>query len=87
MDSILIDEARTPLIISGPAETSGELYLAADQLIGQMREEDYEKDEKARSVSLTEQGVTHAEELLSRPVCWRQAAHFMMWSMWLCCII
>ena len=66
VDSILIDEARTPLIISGPAETSGELYLAADQLIGQMREEDYEKDEKARSVSLTEDGVTHAEELLEQ---------------------
>ena len=64
VDSILIDEARTPLIISGPAETSTELYLAVDGLIGSLTEADFELDEKARSVTFTETGVQHAEELL-----------------------
>ncbi len=61
VDSILIDEARTPLIISGPTETSSEFYLAADQIIPLLDEEDYEKDEKARAVSLTEQGTERVE--------------------------
>ena len=64
VDSILIDEARTPLIISGPAETSAELYQQVDGLMSSFTEEDIELDEKARSVSLTEQGVRHAEELM-----------------------
>ena len=64
VDSILIDEARTPLIISGPAETSAELYQQVDGLMSSFTEEDIELDEKARSVSLTEQGVKHAEELM-----------------------
>ena len=64
VDSILIDEARTPLIISGPAETSAELYMAVDKLMGEFSDEHIELDEKARSVSLTEEGVRHAEELL-----------------------
>ena len=64
VDSILIDEARTPLIISGPAETSTELYMAVDGLIGSLAEADFELDEKARSVTFTETGVQHAEELL-----------------------
>ena len=64
VDSILIDEARTPLIISGPAETSTELYMAVDGLIGSLTEADFELDEKARSVTFTETGVQHAEELL-----------------------
>ncbi len=64
VDSILIDEARTPLIISGPAETSTELYMAIDGLIGSLTEADFELDEKARSVTFTETGVQHAEELL-----------------------
>ncbi len=64
VDSILIDEARTPLIISGPAETSAELYMAVDGLIGSLTKADFELDEKARSVTFTETGVQHAEELL-----------------------
>ena len=64
VDSILIDEARTPLIISGPAETSTELYMAVDGLIASLVEADFELDEKARSVTFTETGVQHAEELL-----------------------
>jgi len=64
VDSILIDEARTPLIISGPAETSSELYTQIDKIIPELVEEDYEIDEKSKSVNLSEDGVNHAEELL-----------------------
>ena len=56
VDSILIDEARTPLIISGQAETSSELYQSIDSLIPRLEPEDYEKDEKQRAVSLSESG-------------------------------
>ena len=56
VDSILIDEARTPLIISGPAETSSELYQAIDAYMPKLEPEDYEKDEKQRAVSLSETG-------------------------------
>ncbi len=64
VDSILIDEARTPLIISGQAEDSSELYRRADALIPKLGEDDYEKDEKQKAVTLTEDGQTHMEELL-----------------------
>lgn len=64
VDSILIDEARTPLIISGPAETSVELYTSADGQVGALVNEDYELDEKTRSVTFTEAGIQHAEQLL-----------------------
>lgn len=64
VDSILIDEARTPLIISGPAEDSSDLYTRIDALIPQLIPEDYEKDEKARAVTLTEQGTEHIEQIL-----------------------
>ncbi len=64
VDSILIDEARTPLIISGPAEDSSELYTRMNQLMPQLDGEDFEKDEKARSVSFTEPGVEKLEGLL-----------------------
>ena len=65
VDSILIDEARTPLIISGPAEKSTDLYLRADRIIPQLtHEEDYVIDEKGRSANLTDAGVTLAERLL-----------------------
>ena len=64
VDSILIDEARTPLIISGPAETSVELYTAVDGQVGALVEADYEMDEKTRSVTFTETGIQHAEQLL-----------------------
>lgn len=66
VDSILIDEARTPLIISGPAENSSELYAKLDQIIPHLAPEDYEKDEKARAVTLTEQGTEHIEQLLTK---------------------
>lgn len=64
VDSILIDEARTPLIISGPADDSSDLYNAVDKLIPHLSEGDFEKDEKVKSVTLTEEGVEKAEELL-----------------------
>jgi preprotein translocase subunit SecA len=64
VDSILIDEARTPLIISGPAEDSSASYVAVNKLMPQLTEEDYEKDEKARSVTFTETGANHMEDLL-----------------------
>lgn len=64
VDSILIDEARTPLIISGPAEDSSDLYIQIDRLMPSLIPADYEKDEKARAVTLTEQGIEHIEQLL-----------------------
>ena len=65
VDSILIDEARTPLIISGPTEESVDLYLKIDRLTRRLKKgNDYEVDEKAHTVTLTEDGITHAEELL-----------------------
>jgi len=64
VDSILIDEARTPLIISGPAEDSSELYLAVDAIIPNLVPSDYEVDEKAKTVSFTEDGTEHMERLL-----------------------
>jgi len=66
VDSILIDEARTPLIISGPTEDNSELYVAIDRLMPQLAETDYEKDEKSRAVTLTEQGVETVEALLAQ---------------------
>ena len=67
VDSILIDEARTPLIISGPAEESTDKYMKIDRIIPQLLKKDkfYTIDEKARSVMLTEDGVAKAEELLN----------------------
>ncbi len=63
VDSILIDEARTPLIISGPAEEAGELYTVADVLIRKLEPGDYDLDEKDKNVSFTEKGVEHIEDL------------------------
>jgi preprotein translocase subunit SecA len=65
VDSILIDEARTPLIISGPAEDSSELYRAVDALIPKLGPDEWEKDEKQRAVSLTEKGHEHMQGLLA----------------------
>ena len=65
VDSILIDEARTPLIISGPAETSSELYQTVDGYIPKLEEADYEKDEKQRAVSLSEAGAEKMQEWLA----------------------
>jgi preprotein translocase subunit SecA len=65
VDSILIDEARTPLIISGPAEKSTQLYYHVNGVIpGLKKEADFIIDVKARSVTLTEEGVAQAEKLL-----------------------
>ncbi|MFZ1982958.1 MAG: DEAD/DEAH box helicase, partial [Desulfatitalea sp.] len=65
VDSILVDEARTPLIISGPAEKSTQLYYQVNMIVPQLKmEQDYIKDEKARGVTLTEEGVAAAERLL-----------------------
>jgi preprotein translocase subunit SecA len=64
VDSILIDEARTPLIISGPLEDKSELYVSVDAFAPKLTPEDYELDEKARQVNLSEAGNEHMEELL-----------------------
>jgi preprotein translocase subunit SecA len=64
-DSILIDEARTPLIISGPTEDSTELYAKVDQVIyGLVPEQDYQLDEKSRSVMLTDAGIEKLQQRL-----------------------
>jgi preprotein translocase subunit SecA len=64
VDSILIDEARTPLIISGPVEDRSDLYNAIDSFIPKLKPEDYEIDLKMRQVSLTELGNEHIEDTL-----------------------
>ena len=66
VDSILIDEARTPLIISGPAEDTSELYAQVDAVVAQLGSDDYKKDEKDRHVTLTEAGVDTATRLLQQ---------------------
>jgi len=64
VDSILIDEARTPLIISGPSEDRSGLYVAVDAIIPRLVREDFDVDEKQRTVNLTEAGNEHAEAML-----------------------
>src|SRR5690606_12455376 len=64
VDSILIDEARTPLIISGPTEDKSELYVTLDTLVKTLPAELYEADEKTKNISLTEEGVEHVEQTL-----------------------
>jgi preprotein translocase subunit SecA len=66
VDSILVDEARTPLIISGPLDDRSELYNAIDKLIPHLQKGDFDVDEKQRAVSLTEQGNERIEELLEQ---------------------
>ena len=66
VDSILIDEARTPLIISGAAEDSSEKYILVNNIIKHINAADYEKDEKAKNVTLTEIGMEHVEQLLKQ---------------------
>jgi preprotein translocase subunit SecA len=68
VDNILIDEARTPLIISGPASEDVEWYSRMARLVKQLDPEDYEFDEKDRSIALTEIGETHVEDLLKIPL-------------------
>ena len=65
VDSILIDEARTPLIISGPSEESTDKYYRINQIIPRLRrDKDYTIDEKSRTVVLTEEGVARVEDYL-----------------------
>ncbi|MFZ0533650.1 MAG: hypothetical protein WAM09_10755, partial [Anaerolineales bacterium] len=64
VDNILIDEARTPLIISGPAQDDAEWYVRLAQVVRQLRVEDYELNERDRNITLTEIGEIHVEELL-----------------------
>src|SRR3984957_14484045 len=64
VDSILVDEARTPLIISGPTDDQSEVYRLVDALIPSLAKEDFELDEKQRQVTLTETGNEHMTELL-----------------------
>ena len=64
VDSILIDEARTPLIISGGVAKSANVYKEADRVAKSLKIDDYVVDEKTKKVTLTEEGVHHAEELL-----------------------
>ncbi|MCA0042098.1 preprotein translocase subunit SecA [Celeribacter litoreus] len=66
VDSILIDEARTPLIISGPSDDRSELYLTIDKLIPLLSEEHYEIDEKTRQVTFTEEGNEYLEQVLQQ---------------------
>src|SRR5690606_6719999 len=73
VDSILIDEARTPLIISGPADDSPELYIRVNRIVPQLKRQESEEgegdfwvDEKGKQAHLSEAGMVHAEELLRR---------------------
>ena len=68
VDNVLIDEARTPLIISGPASGDLEWYGRMAQIVKQLKSEDYEINEKDRSITLTELGVAHVEHLLGQPL-------------------
>jgi len=66
IDSCLIDEARTPLIISGAAEDRTTQYLAIDKLIRFLKEKDYEVDEKDKNVLLTNDGINNIEKIFSK---------------------
>ena len=68
VDNILIDEARTPLIISGAAHEDSENYIRMAQIVRALNPEDYEVEEKDQTVSLTEVGIGHVEELLGEPL-------------------
>jgi preprotein translocase subunit SecA len=80
VDNVLIDQARTPLIISGPSHEDPALYQVMAQVMRQLRPEDYEVDEKGRSVSLTNTGETHIEELLRQKYRVRVPAGFNIGS-------
>ncbi len=64
VDSVLIDEARTPLIISGPTDDKSELYMGVDAIVKQLAPALYEKDEKQKSIVLTEEGMETVERML-----------------------
>ena len=76
VDSILIDEARTPLIISGPSDDDAGLYIKADNAARNLKlGSDYEIDEKEKSVSMTESGIQKCEDLLKMPGLFSDAVH------------
>jgi len=66
VDNVLIDEARTPLIISGPSHDDSEWYIRMAQVVKQLKAEDYEISERDRNITLTEIGETHVEQILGR---------------------
>jgi preprotein translocase subunit SecA len=68
VDNVLIDEARTPLIISGPSSGDLEYYGVMANIVKQLKPEDYEVNEKDRNVSLTEVGISHVEAMLGQPL-------------------
>ncbi len=68
VDNVLIDEARTPLIISGPSHEDSDNYVRMARLAKQLKPEDYEINERDRNISLTEIGETHAEQILGQPL-------------------
>ena len=63
VDSILIDEARTPLVISGPSEDRSELYTVVDKIISKVKSDSFEVDEKSKSVNLTDDGITYVQKI------------------------
>jgi len=65
VDSILIDEARTPLIISGATRDKSDLYISVDKVVQQLKGDDFQKDEKNRTITLTEEGTEKVEKLLA----------------------
>ena len=66
VDNVLVDEARTPLIISGPSHDDAENYLQMARVVKQIHNEDFEIDERSRSVALTEIGEIHVEQILGQ---------------------
>ncbi|GHS97616.1 protein translocase subunit SecA [Synergistales bacterium] len=79
VDSILIDEARTPLIISGPSTDNVAAYVQADGVARQLKEgADYERDEKERSIAITEAGIQHCENVLKTPELFSDPRHSEM---------
>jgi preprotein translocase subunit SecA len=75
VDSILIDEARTPLIISGPTEDSSELYLKINKLIPELTPDEYEIDEKSKTATFNDQGIEKVEVLLSKAGLFKEGAN------------
>ncbi len=76
VDSILIDEARTPLIISGPSEDNVEIYKRADEVARKLKKDvDFELDEKERNVALTEKGIAACERILGVPQLFTEYQH------------
>ena len=78
VDSILIDEARTPLIISGPAQDRSEMYVTIDCLIPSLTAEHYDLDEKTRNVTFTDEGNEFLRRAARRVDCWKRVKSFMI---------